>query len=215
VSCTSADRERERDNARVVTSDPAVQRLIRREAWQLAHLPESCGHDCEDWRQELFYRLLRGLPAFDPQRGHIRAFATTVIRTAVRNILRELQAEKRGQQQLASLNVPIRGGGDGLVELSDTLHQPQQDARRGLRPRGDGERAQLALDVQSVLTRLPPNLHSVAEPLMRGTVSESARELGVPRTTLSSWVAQLRPYFERAGLHEYLEVPSSPRAHTV
>src|SRR5262249_7860177 len=161
--------------------------------------------DREDWQQELCYRLLQRLPAFDPQRGDFRAFAASVIKRAVANILRALRAEKRRHQQTASLNVPVGAGDEGSIELTDTIDQPQQDPARGRRLRSAGERAQLGSDVRAVLARLPANLRRVAECLTRGTVSEIARELGVPRTTVSAWVCRLRPYFERAGLHDYLE----------
>jgi transposase-like protein len=48
----------------------------------------------------------------------------------------------------------------------------------------------------------------------RETVTQAARSLGVPRTTLHGWVRQLLQRFEEAGLGDYLEKRPSTRERT-
>ena len=64
--------------------------------------------------------------------------------------------------------------------------------------------------LDSVLDRLPPKLRDLAERLKGDSLSQIARDTGVPRTTLYESVRRLRQIFERAGLGKYLEsLPSA------
>lgn len=65
--------------------------------------------------------------------------------------------------------------------------------------------ADLTIDLAEFLGTLPAELRRLAERRRAGdSVSQIARDLGAPRTTVSSWVRRLRERCERAGLRDYL-----------
>ena len=64
--------------------------------------------------------------------------------------------------------------------------------------------AQLVLDTAEVIAGLTPELRELAERLKADSVSQVARDLGVPRTTLNGRIQELRRRFERARLRDYL-----------
>ena len=82
--------------------------------------------------------------------------------------------------------------------------EDEADIRAGRRRRSREEEAQLRLDVSLVLSGLPNDLRKVAERLMTETVTEAAKSLGIPRTTLYGAKERLRRIFENTGLRDYL-----------
>ena len=90
---------------------------------------------------------------------------------------------KRFSPHLASLSSPVPTA-EGMVELGATISQEEHNAKWGRSSRSDQERVQLAMDVTDTLAKLPPELCALAEQLQHGSLSEAARTLGVPRTSL-------------------------------
>jgi RNA polymerase sigma-70 factor (ECF subfamily) len=178
--------------------------IIRRKVKQLITRAGFTRQDREDLEQELFARVLQSLPSFDPGQAHRNKFITAVVERFVANILRDKQAGKRDYRRACSLNITIYVANEGPVELAETISRRELDARLGRNPRSDEELAQLACDIADVLATLPNDLQDLAERLKSETVSEIARDTGVPRTTLNESVRRLRRRFERAGLKDYL-----------
>lgn len=185
--------------------DEFTRKLIRRKARQLIGRVGFTKSDQADIEQELTLKLLKALSGFDPDQGHKNVFVTAVIERFVANLLRDKQAEKRDHRRVCSLNVVIADDEDeGPVELGDTVSRREQDARLGQAPRDEHDLAQLVLDMVEVIATLPSELRELAERLKTDSVSQVARDLGVPRTTLNGRVRELRRRFERAGLKDYL-----------
>lgn len=178
--------------------------IIRRKINQLIGRAGFTEQDRTDLEQDLILRLLQSLPSFDPNQAHRNVFTTTVIERYVANILRDKQAEKRDHRRISSLHVMINIGEDETTELAQTISQHELDAQRGRHPRSDEELAQLVEDVADVMATLPDQLGDLAERLKTQTVSEIARGMGIPRTTLSESVRRLRQRCERTGLKFYL-----------
>jgi RNA polymerase sigma factor (sigma-70 family) len=166
--------------------------IIRRKARLIARCDGFTARDLRDIEQELFLRLLQGLAQFDPEQGHINVFITTVVERSVAMLLRERWAKKRDTTGIRSLDTPAADGG-GATDLPDL-----RDGGR------DAERFDLAHDLAEVLAGLPAELRDLAERLKVQTVSQAARDLNVPRTTLLRQVERLRRCFEDAGLRIYL-----------
>jgi RNA polymerase sigma factor (sigma-70 family) len=146
--------------------------------------------DREDLEQELILRLLQSLHLFDPGQAHRNVFVTTVIERAVAMILRERLAKKRDS---------------GVVRSFDQGQTKAGTSPEPVDPRpSDQEAFDLASDLAEVLARLPDDLRALAERLKSQSVSQAARDLGVPRTTLQRRVERLRKTFEDAGLRIYL-----------
>ncbi|MCX7701184.1 MAG: sigma-70 family RNA polymerase sigma factor [Gemmataceae bacterium] len=184
--------------------DAFARRLIRRKARQLIGRAGFTQSDHADLEQELSLKLLKQLTAFDPAAAPWHAFVTTLIERHAASLLRHKQAEKRDHRRIASLHLPIETPDHGPVELAETVSRRGQDARLGRESRSDEERAQLAADVADVLLNLPEDLQDLAERLKHASVSQVARDLGLPRTTLLRRLEPLRRTFEDKGLRDDL-----------
>jgi len=127
-----------------------------------------------------------------------------VVERDVANILRDKKAEKRDHRRIGSLHVMIEVTDDGPTELAGTIGEREHNARRCRHPRSEDDLSQLASDLADVVAALPDELRDLAERLKTQSISEIAREVGIPRTTVNDTVRRLRQRFEHAGLREYL-----------
>lgn len=184
--------------------DRFTRGIIRRKINQLIGRAGFTRQDGDDLQQDLILRVLQSLPSFDSDQGHRNKFITAVVERHVANILRNKQAEKRDHRRISSLNVKVTISEDEATELAQTIGQRELDARRGRHPRSDEELAQLAQDMAEVIVKLPEDLRDLAERLKTQSVSEIARAMGIPRTTLHDSVRRLRQRFENTGLKDYL-----------
>jgi RNA polymerase sigma-70 factor (ECF subfamily) len=185
-------------------SDYAI-RHIRHRARQLARTEGFAAQDIEDIRQDLIVDLLERLPKFDPTKATLNTFAVRVVEGKIRKLLRDHNCEKRDpRREECSLNECVDDGEGGSVERIQTIAADETDRWLGRQARSDQETAELALDVEEVLKRLPDNLRRLCEFLKTGSIADAARAMGVPRTTLHDHVKQLREVFEAAGMRDYL-----------
>jgi RNA polymerase sigma-70 factor (ECF subfamily) len=170
--------------------DRFARGIIRRKVRLLVGRAGFTRQDRDDLEQELVLRLLQSLDLFDPEQAHPNVFITTVIERAVAMILRERRAKKRDS---------------GVVRSLDQAKAKDGSSAEPADPRGGGQdRFDLASDLAEVFARLPEELRDLAERLKSQSLSQAARDLGVPRTTLQRQVQRLRQSFEDAGLRIYL-----------
>jgi DNA-directed RNA polymerase specialized sigma24 family protein len=168
-----------------------VRQLIRR--------PEFRKQDREDLRQDLLVGLLEGLPRFDPGQGHRNPFVTTVIERTAASLVQRARAKKRDCRSLCSFNARNEAAAGAPGELAETVGQREHDARRGRHPRTDHELSQLRIDVAEVLGFLPEHLRARALQLMRSSKTQTARNLGISRSTLQESIRVIRAVFDDAG----------------
>mgnify|MGYP001451786420 FL=1 len=83
---------------------PIAEREARR-VCRIARLP---AQEREDIRQDLLLDLLTRLPAFDPARGSLEAFATVCFRHRGIRLAARIRRERDGRHP-ASLDEPIAG----------------------------------------------------------------------------------------------------------
>lgn len=139
--------------------------------------------DREDFAADLVAEVIARWARFDPARGNPEAYVEVICRTKAAKLVRDARARKRSA---GSPTVPLHG--------VDAAAAPQPFEAWEIRD-----------DVAAVLRALPPDLRAACEAVLRAdTVSMAARGMDEPRSTLVSKLAQLRPYFERAGLRDYL-----------
>jgi len=160
--------------------------IIRRKARLVARCDGFTAEDLRDIEQELLARLLQSLAQFDPEQAHINVFITTVVERSMAMLIREWWAKKRDSTGIRSI--------DAAAEGEPSADVPDRDSGRRV------EQFDLAHDLTPVLAGLPPELRDLAERLQVQTVSQAARDLNVPRTTLMRQVERLRRCFEDAGL---------------
>jgi RNA polymerase sigma-70 factor (ECF subfamily) len=177
-------------DAQDLARDPYVHNLIRRKARQVVGKAGLTPNDVPDIEQELFRRFLERLRRCRREPPRPQAFVTLAVNQSVRNFLRDRAARKRN--------------GGRLAELTEAVAEHEQANRTGRAALPAEEASALAQDVAAVLAGLPGRLRALAERLKAGeSVKRAAEALGLPRTTVSSWVRQLRWHFGRAGLRDY------------
>lgn len=178
-----------------IIKDRFARGIIRRKVRQSVGRAGFTEQDANQVEQELLLRLLDGLRCYDAAlTRHPNAFVTTVVERAFVVILRDRRARKRGVGRLRSIH--------GLLARAD-----RTDSADGIpdpTSRSDAEWFELTEDVAGVLARLPDDLRALAERLKRQSVSEVARDLQIPRTTLYRDLERLRRHFADAGLRDYL-----------
>lgn len=180
--------------------------VIRHKARQLIGKYGYRRHDCEELMQEIIQDLLVRFPRFDPNKASKNTFIARLVDRKVANLIRYRSQDKRDYRCEAwSLDEPIDDLDGAATRRGDTLSQDEHDLRTGKHCRTVSERIDMRLDVSFVLSELPPDLKELAERLRHQSVSEVARDLGVPRSTLyDTGIARLRKAFEDKGLREYL-----------
>ncbi len=179
--------------------------LIRCKARQLVGRAGFTWDDVEDLEQEMTLDLLSRLPKFDPEKAAHTTFVARIVERKISNLFRDRRREKRDyRREFGSLNDHIQDGEGETIERAYTIDQDDVDIRMGHRHRSREEEAHLRLDVSLVMSGLPEDLREIAEVLMKTTITEAAKSLGMPRSTLYGAVGRLRPFFENAGLGDYL-----------
>ena len=191
--------------------DPSTEsflaRLIRRKAHQLVGRAGFRTADKEDIEQELQLKVVKHLAAYNGERGHLHPFLTTIIERQAATLVRNQAAAKRDPRRVVSLNVEVQVDGEGYSELSTTIGQRESDARLCRRSRHQISGSDLKQDVDVVIAKLSPVEQRLCDCLKRGSITETARELGIPRSTVYDTIARLRKPFEAADLQEYLQIP--------
>jgi RNA polymerase sigma-70 factor (ECF subfamily) len=163
--------------------------IIRRKARQMVGRAGIKEQDHEDLVQELMLRLLRSLRLFDAAQADRKSFVTAVVERNAAKILRDRRAKKRNGGRVESLDVLLENLDEEPPDLAVDDHAAEQ--------------ADLAIDVADLLARLPAELRDLAERLKTQTLSQVARDMGIPRSTLQRRVSRLRRHFEEAGLRNY------------
>ena len=176
--------------------------LIRQKAKQLIRRPEFTKSDQPDLEQELSLRVIEAFPKFDPEVAHWNAFVTTVVERDVASILEFETAEKRCREEgIESLNTLVTDSDGNLVQRAQTIGPDDRDRLTCEETPDATQISDLRLDLEQVC--LSPELRAVCEGLKTQTVSELARELGIPRQTLVDRARKLRAIFAEHGLQEY------------
>jgi RNA polymerase sigma-70 factor (ECF subfamily) len=140
-------------------------------------------HDFEDLRQEMVLDCLRRSPKFDPSRGDWRGFVRGVVRNHATVLVTRMHRSVRREVLAEDLESDVPGDGLGAS------HQHEIEA--GL---------QMSLDVERVLSGLPPQLQNLALLLTDLPMLEAGEKTGKSRSRVYQMTRQLREAFARAGL---------------
>jgi RNA polymerase sigma-70 factor (ECF subfamily) len=171
-------------------ADAAARRLHRKLALPVA--------DLDDLRQDLLVDLICRLPAYDPSRGSVGAFANIVLRNQCSRIAIRHHRQRRAQGgSLLSLDVPLAGSREPIgATLSEddglaAWHGQDRDARADSMTRES---------LRSVLARLPEADRRFCRALAHRSVTALAADGFGSRSTLYRRLADLRLVFTAHGL---------------
>ncbi|MHB0911813.1 MAG: sigma factor [Armatimonadota bacterium] len=186
--------------------------LDERSCKQLAYRSRSLiGHygftksDLEDIEQELYLRLYRLLPKYDPARSSKATFVDRVLTSGTRDLIRRQTAAKRDYRMYQiSLDQPIPSADEGDTSLGDSIWDTEHAFYLGHSLRNYTDKVDLRIDVQRVLSKLDKSLQPICLGLAaRKTPTEISRELGICRQTFYDRKLKIRKAFEAAGMGVY------------
>lgn len=171
-------------------ADAAARRLRRR-----LYLPIG---EREDLSQDLLIDLLRRLPAFDPSRGSIGAFANIVLRNQSSRIAIRFHRQRREQGgSLLSIESPIAGSGEPFGE---TLTEDDGLAAWHGQDCCAAAQTERSSALQSALARLPTEDRSFCAALAHRPVTALVAEGFGSRSALYRRLADLRHVLTAYGL---------------
>ena len=177
--------------------------LIRYKARQLVRRPEFSPSDQEDLEQEMVLDLLRRLPRYDPRRAQRSTFIARIVEHKIATLIEYQRAAKRdSDRQGPSLNRDIA---DGEGHTTDAIQAVDQEAylkRLGIEFRPQRDRADLRLDLEDALRRLPDDLRSLCEMLRSMSVQEIAKAVGMPRPSVYDAIKRVKARLGEEGFQE-------------
>jgi len=177
--------------------DDYAARLIKSKARQLVGKAGLTQHDQSDIEQDLMIDLLCRMQHFNPAKGKKTTFIARMVERRISTIFEARFAQCRDWRKCYSLNETI-GEGDGWQgEIIDLLSNDEDSDNLS-----DLELSSLKMDVERVLDRLPDDLKELCLKLKENTMSEIAREMGVPRGTLYGRIKKIRKAFLAAGFEK-------------
>jgi RNA polymerase sigma-70 factor (ECF subfamily) len=164
---------------------------IRQASIRASLLVATAGFRSDDWedlRQEMILDCLRRSPKFDPSRGDwqgfvrgvIRNHATVLVTRRHRSLQREVLAEDLSYKEPRTA--------DDRADHLGAGHK--HEIEPGL---------QMSIDVQRVLSGLPPQLQNLARLLSESPMLEAGAKTGKSRSRVYQMTRQLRDAFVRAG----------------
>jgi DNA-directed RNA polymerase specialized sigma24 family protein len=146
------------------------------------NLDENRQADC---RQDMVVDLLNAAERFDPAKAKWHTFACRVLDIAV---MRFTQLECRRRQREAGRPMGFSQAPDGCPSaVNNPAHEGHDDIAE----------LELRLDVSQVMDRMPQRLRDAAEALKFLSPPEA---LGIHRNSIYRLIAEIRAYFEQAGL---------------
>lgn len=197
------------------TIDTFTRGFVRKAARQLAGKHGFRETDRGEIEQRLYLKLAARMDQADPDDPKWKAFVAKTVRRHVASMIRDNRAEKRDHRRTCSIHVIVGIEDDGPVTLAETLSECECKSRRGWAFRSSEELADLAMDLAACIDELPdPRHREFCERLKHASISQVARDMGIPRTTLNTWLRKLRKRFQDRGLEEYFQESSSVRCPT-
>ncbi len=182
---------------------------VRYQARKLARSSVLTESDLEDIEQDLVLYFLDQATKFDPSRSDWKLHIGMIIKKRAIWLRLRAEALKRGgHERPLSIHNTYSISENLEVEYVEVI--PSSDGLWGDPYLRWGQlNAELKADMQRVIDQMPPRLQQLCEWLKEGNPAEISRDTGIPRTTLSSALGQIRQRMRAAGLEIYLKGASS------
>jgi DNA-directed RNA polymerase specialized sigma24 family protein len=175
---------------RYVGIDPYLLSQVRYRARRLSRHSLMQGMEIEDIEQELMLDILARTPSYDPDRAKWSTFVDRVLSNKCATMISTELAAKRGAGVRAISLDALR------AEPDRDLHEPVDEASL------DRTHLEIRIDLGRHIWRLSPSLSGLLRSLCERTMTEIARDSGLPKATLYGHLAVLRGHLEP--LQEYL-----------
>lgn len=194
-----------RSQNRYAGIDSYALSFIRQQINKMIGHPYFSRDDYEDLEQELVLDFILRWPDFDASKGSKISFIQMVVTRRCSNIIKEIETMKRGQgEKPSSLNQLLYNDTDGdAIELIEAISSDEGlwgNAYFGW----DQLSADLRSDLQKAISTLPEDLQVICEKLKTMTVTDVAKDIGIPRSNVNNAIVKLREIMGKAGLKIYL-----------
>lgn len=188
-----------------VSIDSTLLAIVGATAIKLAGTYGFNRSDRDDIRQELLLDCWIRLRKFHPTKSSRRTFLHRLVRHRVATLLDAWHAACRDYQMCRdSLVAPVQLASGESIEFWETVSSDDYDGRTGRSVLSSRERAELQIDVATVIASLPAELAAVALLLKSVNAVDAGRRLGLCRSTLYRRLVRIREVFASAGLHGYI-----------
>lgn len=184
--------------------DSFTRGYVRKAARQLVLKYGARLGERDEIEQRLYLKLAGRLHKADPDSAVWKAFVAKTVGRHIASIIRDAKAEKRDHRRTCSIHVVI-GSEDGKrIELADTIREDEIPSRRYRHRRTAQELEEMRIDVADCIGALGNELRrELCERLKHDSISRVARDMGIARSTLNTWLRALRRRFEKRGLRDY------------
>jgi RNA polymerase sigma factor (sigma-70 family) len=180
----------------------SVMAIVRRKTTQLRAQRRISREDADDVAQSLYLKVTKALPAHDPSKGSVEAFAQTVVNRAAANVIRDQRAAKRAPGRAVSLHVMIKLDDGEYGELAQTISQRELSARTGAQQVNAIEAFERAHDIAELIAQHAHSDRELLRRLKRQSAAEAARDLEAPPSTIRSRIQKFLGKFEDGGLRD-------------
>jgi len=186
--------------------DPYTTALIRKKVTALTSKRPFSRADRDDLYQEILSAVAASAENIDDEIGHRNPYITAIVERQVSSIRKRQQASKRNNAGVSSLNVAAESDDGRTTDLIATLSLCDGD-RRVCRDRrlSEEEVSSLRIDLAEVISELPKAWQQMLELCSHHSLSEVSRQMNVPRTTLCSWMSQIRAKLVEREIHKYFQ----------
>lgn len=189
-----------------LSNDPFIKSVIQRKVRHVISVSSFDQHDREDLEQEIYIRVAKSVEQFDEKVGHLYPFICTLVQRHLSKLVRNRGRYKRGPSRIGSLSLIVTLPDGGETELSQLIGEDDRNRRLGRESRlSEQDLTDLQIDLSQEIAKLPEHWRHLLQRRQTQSMSEIARDLGVPRTTLNDWMRHIRSRFEAVGLDKYLE----------
>jgi RNA polymerase sigma factor (sigma-70 family) len=183
--------------------DVFTRAVIHKTVKRLLKLPLFDESEGPDLRQELMHRVLVSLASFDSSVGHPYPFIHAIVKRQAASIARGRRAHKRSARHVRLLSGTADDNESNGVRLQSVLNEDQDRRLARERRLSDQELVELRADLATLLSGLPPDKQRVIALVGTKSISEISGQLGVPRSTINSWLRDAETRCRELGMDEY------------
>lgn len=174
---------------------PSVMRAADRTAKRICRWNCLSSDASDDIRQDLLLDLLKRLPAYDPGRGSLLAFAAVCFRNRGGRIGSQL---RRDRARTISLETPLSEH-EG-VSLGEILSQAEGYSEWLGQPTDAIAVLERRLDLERAISAVAPGDHPLCAELCEHTPHEFAEQKKMPRTRIYRRIREMRLQLLAAGI---------------